>query len=110
MDFTRATWTWNRESQTLIVTGSVDEIVIDDLRLAIYEATSHYSRDLTIDLSGVDFLPSMGIGVLASAMRQAAENETTDRLLAPSKSLADKILTLSGIPHAPEPDAPLSVT
>ena len=104
MDLARATWNWHQESQTLFVTGAVDEVVVDDLRLAIFEASNHYGRDLTIDLGGVTFLPSMGIGVLASAVRQAAENETTIRLQASPMSIASKILTLSGLPPTPVPE------
>ena len=72
MDFRPASSTFDAEAQTLHVAGSIDELAVDDLRLAIYAATDHYTRDLTIDLSDVNFLPSMAIGVLASAMRQAA--------------------------------------
>ncbi|GAA2115674.1 STAS domain-containing protein [Nocardioides bigeumensis] len=86
-------------SGTLLVSGSVDETRVDDLRSAIDECTGHYTRDLTIDLADVDFLPSTAVGVLAEALREAGKQGRRLELLAPAASIAGRVLLICGLPH-----------
>ena len=79
--------------------GSVDETRVDELRSAIDECTGHFTRDLTIDLGDVDFLPSMGIGVLAGALREAEKQGHRLELVAPATSIAGRVLLICGLPH-----------
>ena len=100
---TPASWVWREDELVLSVVGSIDELVVDDLRLAIFDASDRYARSLVIELSEVDFLPSSAIGVLASATRQAAENGAVVTLHTRAGSLTDQVLTISGIPHERRP-------
>ena len=92
------------------MSGSVDETRIDELRSAIDENTAHFTRDLTIDLADVDFLPSTGIGVLAGALREAQAKGHRLELVAPANSIAGRVLLICGLPHvdAGIPEARLS--
>ena len=81
------------------MTGSVDETSAEEFRSAIDESTGHYTRDLTIDLGDVDFLPSMGIGVLAGALREAERQGRRLELVAPATSIAGRVLRICGVPY-----------
>ena len=98
MDFRPLACTIEPRSGTLVVSGSVDESCVDDLREAIDEGSEHYTDDLTIDLGDVDFLPSMAIGVLTVAMRQTEQNGRRIDLVAPETSIAGRVLQICGLP------------
>lgn len=88
------------ESATLLVGGTVDELSAVPLREALQKHTDDFTRDLTVDLGDVDFLPSLGVGVLAVAMRQAEENGVAIRLRATEGSIAQRVLHICGLPFA----------
>jgi anti-anti-sigma factor len=100
VDLTPFTCAYEPESATLVVGGVVDETSSDILREAVREYSRDYTEDLTVDLGAVAYLPSIGIGVLAVAVRRARDNGRTLQLRAVEGSLADRILTLGGLPHA----------
>jgi anti-anti-sigma factor len=97
-------------SGTLIVSGSVDETCVDEFRNAIDECTGHFTRDLIIDVGDVDFLPSLAIGVLAGALREAEKQGRRLELVAPANSIAGRVLRICGLPYidASRPAAGLS--
>ena len=86
-------------TSTLYVSGSADEHEADRLRVAIADASGHYTQSLTIDLSRCDFLPSIGIGVIAGAMHEArVQGAEIDVVVAPH-TIAERVLSITGIPH-----------
>jgi len=87
------------QSNTLVVSGSIDETAGPDLRDAIEKHSAGYTRDLTIDLGEVDFLPSMGVGVLALALRSGDQNGASITLVAVKGTVAQRVLTICALPH-----------
>ncbi len=79
----------------LLLTGSVDEYALSDLRARLDDLIGVYSV-LVVDVSGVDYLPSAGLGVLA---RATASPGCEVRLLAAAGSEAHRMLEITGIPH-----------
>ena len=73
------------------VSGEVDLLTAPRLAAALDEARAAL---VVVDLSGVDFLDSSGLGVLVTAHRDLAEGEAKLRLVRPRPSI-DKVLTLT---------------
>lgn len=84
---------------TLRVSGVIDEAASPRLREALRSATEDYSRDATVDLTDVDFLPSTAVGVLAVAQNTAQDGGVSLDLVAASGTLAQRVLTVCAIPH-----------
>jgi anti-anti-sigma factor len=99
VDFRPFALAYQEQSDTLVVTGSIDETVGPELRQAIERHSAGYTRDLTIDLGDVDFLPSLGVGVLALAMRSADQNDATISLVAVEGTVAQRVLSICALPH-----------
>jgi anti-anti-sigma factor len=94
-------------TSTLYVSGVADEAEADRLRHAIGTASEDYTRDLTIDLTDCDFLPSISIGVIAGAMHEAtAQGSQIDLVVAPC-SIAARVLAIVGLPHRVERPSPI---
>jgi anti-anti-sigma factor len=86
------------ESQSLVVSGEIDETSADRLRELI-ETHSDDSRPLVVDLSGVEYLPSAAVGVLATALEKAGSGGRSVELLADQGSIAERVLTVCALPH-----------
>ena len=99
MDFRPFAVDLDAQSNTLVVSGSIDETAGPDLRDAIEKHSAGYTRDLTIDLGEVDFLPSMGVGVLALALRSGDQNGASITLVAVKGTVAQRVLTICALPH-----------
>ena len=99
MDFRPLALSYETQSDTLVVSGSVDETAGPALRQAIEKHSDGYTRDLVIDLGEVDFLPSIGVGVLALAMRSADHNGASISLVAVEGTLAQRVLAICALPH-----------
>jgi anti-anti-sigma factor len=99
VDFRPLTLSYDAETRTLDVSGAVDEASGPALRAAVEKYTDAYTQDLVVDMGDVDFLPSLGIGVLAVAMRNAAERGTTVELVAVEGTVAQRVLAICGMPH-----------
>ena len=93
------TTTFDDATSTLVVSGSVDELSAVALREAIDQHSGGGTRAISVNLTDVDFLPSMGIGVLAIAMRTAEENNATIELVAAPGTIAQQVLSICGLPH-----------
>jgi anti-sigma B factor antagonist len=57
------------------VVGELDVATAPRLRQELIGLASHGSRRLVIDLAGVDFLDSTGVGVLLGAVRRARDGD-----------------------------------
>jgi anti-anti-sigma factor len=93
------TTTYDDASSTLLVSGSVDELSGVALRDAIDKHSENLTQEVSVNLSDVDFLPSLGIGVLAIAMRTAEENGSRIILVAADGTIAAQVLSICGLPH-----------
>lgn len=82
-----------------MVSGSVDELAGVALRDAIDKHSDSCTQPLTVDLTDVDFLPSLGVGVLAVAMRTAEEKGASIDLVAASGTIAQQVLNICGLPY-----------
>jgi anti-anti-sigma factor len=78
----------------LAVVGPLDLVSAPALRDVLIELVSHTPR-VAIDLSGCDFLDSVGLGVLLAAMARAQEHgaSVSFRL----SEAADRVLAISGV-------------
>jgi anti-anti-sigma factor len=82
----------------LSVTGSVDELSGPAFRSDLEKATDHFARDATVDLTGVDFFPSLAVGVLAVALKNARNAGHTLDVVAAPGSIVARVLTVSALP------------
>ena len=83
----------------LAVSGDVDEESTETLRLAIEEHSAGCTTALTVDLTGATYLPSVAIAVLVRAGQGFAASGARFELVAASGSLAQRVLTVSAMPH-----------
>lgn len=83
----------------LTIAGEIDELSGPALRSAIETHTDSYQRGLTVDLSPVTFLPSLGVGVLAVAMRKARDSGHEIVLRAVEGSISQRVLAICNLPH-----------
>jgi anti-anti-sigma factor len=81
------------DERVLVVSGLLDEISVPELRAALRGATHGYTRDLVVDVSDLDFLPSVAIGALIAAMK----NGVRVTLVAEAGCLAARVLDMCGI-------------
>ena len=93
------TFSVDLDTRTLYVSGEVDELSAIALREVLDKHSKGFSEDLVVDLSDVDFLPSMGVGVLAVASRTAEERGSTIELVAGKGTIAQQVLNICGLPH-----------
>lgn len=89
---------YDAEAGLLRVTGSVDELSGPAFRTDLEKAADQFSRDLTVDLTGVDFFPSLAVGVLAVALKNARNAGHTLDVVAAPGSIVARVLTVSALP------------
>ncbi|GAB3198213.1 hypothetical protein GCM10027062_11860 [Nocardioides hungaricus] len=89
---------YDAEAGLLCVTGSVDELSGPTFRTDLEKATDHFARDVTVDLTGVDFFPSLAVGVLAVALKSARNAGHTLDVVAAPGSIVARVLTVSALP------------
>ena len=81
----------------LSLSGLLDELSVDELRDVLHRYTHGHTTPLVVDLSDLDFLPSMALGVLVSAIK-AGDGDLT--LTVRKKCIARRVLEVSGLPHS----------
>jgi anti-anti-sigma factor len=90
-----------REASTLVVMGCVDEDKVDQLRNTLNLVCADGSgQDVIVDLTQVEFLPSLAIGVLIGAMKRCAAAGRGMQLIAPEGTIARRVLDLCVLPVA----------
>lgn len=90
---------YDETSGVLTVTGELDETSAAALRDALHQHTDAFARSLVVDLSGVDYLPSVAVGVVAKAMQQAEAHTQRIELVAAEATIAQRVLQVCGLPH-----------
>jgi anti-anti-sigma regulatory factor len=87
---------------TLLVSGSVDELSVDDFRAHLRQCLEA-SATPCVDLSDVDFLPSLAVGVLVGALQHDPPELT---VVARKGCIAAKVLNVCGIEFTSREDLP----
>ncbi|MBM9461577.1 STAS domain-containing protein [Nocardioides sp. zg-536] len=99
MDLQPLACAYDEDNNTLVVSGSVDELSGVVLREKIVQYSDEYRRDLVVDLGGVDLLPSLGVGVLAVAQRNAETLGAKIELVCASGTVVHQVLNVCGLPY-----------
>ncbi len=90
-------------SHTLAVSGSVDESAGPTFREDLDKHSAQHTEPLVVDLCGVDFFPSLAVGVLAVAMRQGREAGAELEVRAREGSIVARVLTVCALPYTEVP-------
>lgn len=77
------------------VTGEMDYRTAATLRAQLHNLIDQADRPIVVDLAGVSFCDSAGLGVLLGARRQAATNETV-LAVACVPHLLQRVLEMTG--------------
>lgn len=85
--------------RVLTLAGEIEDAAVAQLVEAIGAGTANYTRDLVVDLSGLEFIPSSAIGALAVAMQRAAGCGHPLELVAARGTIAAQVLRVSTLPH-----------
>lgn len=83
----------------LTVSGSVDEYAVLALRNALREHTDDHTKPLAVDLTDADYLPSVAVSVLVTAMRAAEDNGVELTLVAKNGTIAQRVLMVCALPY-----------
>jgi anti-anti-sigma factor len=86
-------------ARVLTVSGELDETAASALRDVIDRRTETFTQSLVVDLTGVDYLPSVAVGMLARAHQQAVASGHALELRADEGSIAQRVLLVCGLPH-----------
>lgn len=86
--------TWSADGTRLDLSGVVEELAIDELGRQLMGG--QVGVKVTVDLSAVQYLPSAAITALLRA-QQAAPYPMA--FVARDRSIAQRVLHISGIPH-----------
>lgn len=86
-------------SERLVLHGDLDEGAAVQVRMLLKEITDGLSRDLTIDLTDVDLLPSSAVGVLANAQDTATKQGAALTFVAADGTIAARVLTICGLSY-----------
>jgi anti-anti-sigma factor len=81
---------------TLTLLGEVDVLTVDQVRVAMDEALAARPREVVVELGGLDFIDSTGLGALISGFQRARDAGIGFRLAHPSRAV-HQILVLSGL-------------
>ena len=87
------------EPARLVLHGDLDEGTTLQVRMLLNEVTEGLTRDLTVDLTDVDLLPSSAVGVLANAKDTAGKQGAALTFVAADGTIAARVLTICGLPY-----------
>lgn len=76
--------------------GEVDIYTADKLREAVNQAVDSGQYRLAVDLEGMEFMDSSGLGVLIAALKRLKENDGELVLISPRDQMR-RILNLTGL-------------
>ena len=85
------------ELVTLEITGRIDTTTAPNLDSVINEL-SEDAKELVIDMSGVEYISSAGIGVLLDAYKKTNTNQSTMRILRANDVVCD-VFEMSGLDY-----------
>ncbi|MBB3041447.1 STAS domain-containing protein [Nocardioides sp. LMS-CY] len=94
---------YDADQQVLFVAGSVDELAGPVFREDLAKHTGQHTASLVVDLSDVEFFPSLAVGVLAVAMRQCREAGAEIEVRAREGGIVARVLTICALPYTELP-------
>ena len=83
--------------RTLTLTGTLDIMSVRDVGATLSEAVGDMSRELVVDLRDVTFMDSTGLGALARAAQQLANQGRELTLLVTPGGPVEGLLDVSGM-------------
>lgn len=83
----------------LVVSGEIDETAGPVFRQDLATYSADYTRDLTVDLSEIEFFPSSAVAIAAIALENAKVRGTTVDLVAREGSVAQRVLHICELPY-----------
>lgn len=92
------TMTTRHEGSTSVVavTGDLDAVTGADLRSELVGIIEQETGDVVVDLAGIDFVDSSGLGVLVGSLKRCQQNDRAFRLRNLPPKL-DKIFVIAGL-------------
>ncbi|MEU4214717.1 STAS domain-containing protein [Actinoplanes sp. NPDC026623] len=81
---------------TVVLRGEVDVLNVGQVRVALEEALESRPRTIVVDLSGLSFIDSSGLGSLTFGFQRARDSGIAFRLARPGPAVR-RILVLSGL-------------
>ena len=79
------------------MTGELDLFTAPRLREAVVDATDGGATDVVVDLDGVGFIDSSGLGVLVACLKRMRERDGSFAVVAGGTSSLYKLLALTGL-------------
>ncbi|HEV8565210.1 MAG TPA: STAS domain-containing protein [Actinomycetota bacterium] len=90
--------TLTEEQRTILrVTGELDLFTAPRLREAVVEATEAGVTNVIVNLDGVSFIDSSGLGVLVACLKRLRERDGSFAVVAGETSSLHKLLALTGL-------------
>ncbi|WP_249040743.1 STAS domain-containing protein [Actinoplanes teichomyceticus] len=84
------------DTTTVSLRGEIDVLTVEQVRVALGEAVAGRPGRIVVDMAGVAFIDSTGLGALISGFQRARDQAIDFRLARPSASVR-QILVLSGL-------------
>ncbi len=84
------------ETLEFVLRGSLDLATSPTVRAALIDAADKGKKDIVVDLSGLDFLDSTGLGALIGAHRRATEHDGSMRLVVREGAIL-RLLNITGL-------------
>ncbi|MBB2947903.1 anti-sigma B factor antagonist [Actinoplanes lutulentus] len=81
---------------TVSLQGEIDILTVEQLRVILGEAVASRPQEIVVDMAGVAFIDSTGLGALISGFQRARDKAIAFRLTRPSVNVR-QILVLSGL-------------
>jgi anti-sigma B factor antagonist len=78
------------------VTGEIDVYTAPTLRERLNDLVSQGEYDLVVDMAGVEFLDSTGLGVLVGGLKRARSHQGTLRLVCDQEKII-KVFRITGL-------------
>lgn len=83
-------------SATVAVSGELDLSTASEMRDHLYALLARGTTQLTVDVTGLTFIDSTGLGVIVAVLKRAREAGGNLTLKGPNRS-ARKVLDISGL-------------
>ncbi len=81
---------------TVALHGEVDVLTVDQVRVALTDAIAGGPRSIVVDLAGLTFIDSTGLGALVFGFQRARDAGIAFRLARASRGVR-QVLVLSGL-------------
>jgi anti-sigma B factor antagonist len=80
----------------LQLTGEIDLSTSDEFKQVVYKMIESGKKNIVVDLTGVKFMDSTGLGVLVGALKKARMQSGSIRLICSNETIL-KTFTLTGL-------------